>query len=122
MGFGGLVRKGQKGNGQKLMLPKTLAPETRCVRTKPSPDPTLISSPQMHLRQFFPPPESGGQASALFPFSPEPQSGAPVRAVSCTCPQKGSLKSPASTLSSSPTILTALHLQNKSHSESVSVL
>ena len=44
MGFGGLVRKGQKGNWQKLMLPKTLATETRCVRTKPSSDPTLSSA------------------------------------------------------------------------------
>lgn len=48
------------------------------------------------------------------PISPEPQSGAPVRTMSSTCPQKGSLKSPASVLSSSPTIFTAPYLQNKS--------
>lgn len=50
MGFRGGVRgvparKGQKGNCQKLMLSKkTLAAKTRCVRTKPSSDPTLSSA------------------------------------------------------------------------------
>ena len=96
------------------MLPKTLAPETRCVCTKPSSDPTLSSAAHRgtftsssHLLEV-------GAGLNTVPISPEPQSGAPVRTMSSTCPQKGSLKSPASVLSSSPTILAALYLQNKS--------